>query len=112
MIIAGALSSQATDGDATDPNNRVTYPTIALAGDPTGSHPFELDSGTGAVSVSGLDHETSRNFLLTITAQDGGVPFESAVATLNVTVLVSHPPHGHHLLFARLTPHSLPLRSQ
>ena len=84
---------QASDADATSPNNQVSYPTITRTDstDPN-DHPFTLDSSSGAVSVlsSGLNHTIDTSYELRITARDGGTPHMESFATLSVTVLVSY----------------------
>ena len=71
------------------PNNQVTY--TSITSETGGSHPFTLNPASGAVSVNGLNYETEPSFTLTITAEDGGMPSNTAEAKLYVTVLVSSP---------------------
>lgn len=81
--------TQATDADATSPNNEVSYSSITRT-DSSDPHSFDLTSATGQVSVlaSNLNYEMDASYRFTITARDGGDPANVATATLNITIVV------------------------
>ena len=65
-------SVSATDGDATAPNNRVSYD---ITGG-TGEGLFDIDANGGIFVKAGatLDYDAGNTYTLTITATDGGTP--------------------------------------
>ncbi|XP_019623295.1 PREDICTED: protocadherin Fat 4-like [Branchiostoma belcheri] len=82
----------ATDGDK-GADGAVSFSIIAATDD--GSDIFHVDSSTGAVSIMGsLDYETVSSYELTLKAEDGGDPSQSATSTLtvNVTDVNDNPP--------------------
>ncbi|XP_066284273.1 protocadherin-like wing polarity protein stan [Branchiostoma lanceolatum] len=82
----------ATDADK-GADGAVSFSMIAATDDGNGI--FHVDSSTGAVSIMGpLDYETVSSYELTLKAEDGGDPSQSATATLtvNVTDINDNPP--------------------
>ena len=65
-------SVSATDGDATAPNNQVSY---GITGG-TGMGLFDIDTngGISVASSATFDYDTTTSYTLTITATDGGTP--------------------------------------
>jgi protocadherin Fat 4 len=76
------VTVSATDIDSSS-NGDVSY--VILDG--VGKDHFSIDSSTGYVTTTtSLDRETQDSYILTLQARDGGSPFKSTNATLNVTV--------------------------
>ncbi|XP_071953449.1 cadherin-23-like [Antedon mediterranea] len=68
----------------------------------SGSDRFEINSTTGEISVEQqLDYEEKQNYLLTVTAVDGGIPPKSAFknVTVNVMDVNDNPPQFTRQLY-------------
>ena len=68
--VFAALS--ANDGDATAPNNRVSYDITGGTG--MGLFDIDANGGISVASSATLDYDTTTSYTLTITATDGGTP--------------------------------------
>ncbi|MDP1584286.1 MAG: cadherin domain-containing protein [Bradyrhizobium sp.] len=76
----------ATDGDATAPNNAISY--AATGG--TGFGLFDVTPATGAVTVkvgAVLNFEATPNYTLDVTATDGGALVDTQTLTINLNNL-------------------------
>ncbi|XP_052781279.1 protocadherin Fat 4-like isoform X2 [Mya arenaria] len=74
-----------TDGDATAPNNVITYAFVAGS---DGGGNFDLQPSTGAITVTtshALDRETTDNYLILVDVADGG----GLTTTASLTVYIS-----------------------
>ena len=77
----GVGSVQATDDDAGS-NSRITYRIV-----PESRH-FHMNQGTGGIFlVRGVDHEAAANFLLNVSASDGGTPQRTTYVQVTIYIL-------------------------
>ena len=76
------LVNPASDGDATTPHNTITYSIVDVSGAPRADEFFNVNSGTGQITLAqDFDYETTpllpggtteRGYVITLLAEDGG----------------------------------------
>ena len=80
-------SAVAVDRDSSK-NAQVSYSFQASSGNDTADVPFQIDAGSGNITVSGsIDRETTSEYELVVIATDSGIPSLSGNLTVKIEVL-------------------------